>query len=303
MRMHKPLVAALLLVAVVGCGGSGGDRVGSTGSRSKVTVPSWAAEILAAPGPEGAAVMASSDLAVGDNRVAFLLVRANGARIERHSATVFYRPVAAGPTRAIRADPLRIGVEGGGHDVRGLYVAQLRFPAAGKFWIVVRPAGTAFQGFQLLEVKRRHAAPAVGDRAVASANPTLALLPAKKITTARPPDTALLRHSVADSLERGIPFVVAFATPAYCTSRTCGPTVDVVEAVRKRYAAHGIRFIHVEIYEGNKPHKGVNRWVREWRLPTEPWVFVVDGEGTIRARFEGAVSIDELAHAVREASA
>ena len=94
-------------------------------------------------------------------------------------------------------------------------------------------------------------------------------------------------------------FVVVFATPALCKSRVCGPTVDVVEKVRKRFAGKGLRFIHIEVYKDNRPAKGFSRWLREWRLPTEPWVFLVDGEGVIRAKFEGAVSVDEIEAAVR----
>ena len=34
--------------------------------------------------------------------------------------------------------------------------------------------------------------------------------------------------------------------------------------------------------------------VAEWGLPTEPWVFVVAADGTLAAKFEGAVGADEL---------
>ena len=94
--------------------------------------------------------------------------------------------------------------------------------------------------------------------------------------------------------------MVAFATPKYCTSRTCGPIVDVVSEVRRRHEADGIRFIHVEIYEGNDPAKGENRWVREWKLPSEPWVFLVGADGKIKARFEGTASVGELDAAVAQ---
>ena len=94
--------------------------------------------------------------------------------------------------------------------------------------------------------------------------------------------------------------MVAFATPKYCTSRTCGPVVDVVSAVRRKHEDSGIPFIHAEIYKDNDPTKGENTWVREWNLPSEPWVFLVGADGTIKARFEGTVSVDELDAAVNE---
>jgi hypothetical protein len=74
-----------------------------------------------------------------------------------------------------------------------------------------------------------------------------------------------------------------------------------VSAVRKQPGSAGVRFIHVEIYKDNDPAKGVNQWVTQWRLPTEPFTFVVDGKGVIRTRFEGAFSADELARAVARA--
>jgi hypothetical protein len=59
-----------------------------------------------------------------------------------------------------------------------------------------------------------------------------------------------------------------------------------------------VRFIHVEVYEGNDPSKGYNRWMQEWGLATDPWTFVVRADGKISARFEGLVSVHELEDAV-----
>ena len=107
----------------------------------------------------------------------------------------------------------------------------------------------------------------VGAAAIPSKTPTLANATLKQLTTSTKPDPELYRTSVADALAAKKPFVVAFATPKYCTSRTCGPVVDVVDAVRRKHEDAGIRFIHAEIYEDNDPTKGENTWVREWKLP------------------------------------
>ncbi|MFQ5427207.1 MAG: TlpA family protein disulfide reductase, partial [Gaiellales bacterium] len=109
-----------------------------------------------------------------------------------------------------------------------------------------------------------------------------------------------LRYSVQDSLEAGVPFVVTFATPEFCVSRVCGPVVDVVDLVRSEFEETGVRFIQVEIYQDNQPDLGVNQWVAEWNLNSEPWTFLVDGDGIIQGRFEGAFSADELRQAVAE---
>ena len=93
--------------------------------------------------------------------------------------------------------------------------------------------------------------------------------------------------------------MVTFATPKFCASRTSDPVVDVVDAVRRRLAARGIRFIHVEVLRGNDPSRGYNRWMREWGLASEPSTFVVGRDGRIQAKFEGSVSVTELAAAAR----
>jgi len=67
-----------------------------------------------------------------------------------------------------------------------------------------------------------------------------------------------------------------------------------------------VNFIHVEIYENLDATTREELWVVEavdvWRLPSEPWVFVVDATGTIAARFEGAVDPAELRAALEELS-
>jgi hypothetical protein len=152
-------------------------------------------------------------------------------------------------------------------------------------------------------VKAHSTSPAIGAKAPASNTPTLASVGghASAITTRAPPDRALLRYSITSSLAAHVPFVVAFATPRFCASRTCGPVVDVLDYVRRRFERRGVRFIHVEVYERNRPPLGYNRWMRQWRLTTEPWTFVVGRDGRIKAKFEGSVGVRELEQAVLHA--
>ena len=39
--------------------------------------------------------------------------------------------------------------------------------------------------------------------------------------------------------------------------------------------------------------------MKEWRLPTEPWIFLVGRDGRIESTFEGSVSPGELTAAVK----
>jgi hypothetical protein len=189
------------------------------------------------------------------------------------------------------------GFGGVGH----IYVVHLRVPRPARYWLVAEPVGARIQALGTLEVKRRSDSVSVGARAPASATPTLASAhgAVSKLTTRVPPDRGLLRYSIASSLAAHRPFVVTFATPRYCTSRTCGPVVDVVDYARRRFAARGVRFIHVEVYTRNRPALGYNRWMHQWGLQSEPWTFLVGRNGRIEAKFEGSVSVRELDAAIR----
>jgi hypothetical protein len=96
------------------------------------------------------------------------------------------------------------------------------------------------------------------------------------------------------------PVVLLFATPALCQSRVCGPVVDVAEQV-KRDRPDDAAFIHMEIYNQNDPNKGLRPQVNAYHLRTEPWLFVINSDGTVSSRIEGAFSVDELNQAIDQA--
>jgi hypothetical protein len=184
-------------------------------------------------------------------------------------------------------------------EVSRIYVANLHVPRPGRYWLVAEPDRAQIQAIGTLEVTARTPSPAVGAKAPRSATPTLADASAARLTTRQPPDLGLLRYSVAGALAAHRPFVVTFATPKFCTSRICGPVVDVVDAVRKSFASGPVRFIHVEVFRDNDPAKGYNRWMRQWGLRSEPWTFLVGRDGRVKAKFEGSVSAAELTAAIR----
>jgi len=288
------VVAVLFAVAALsaGCGGSS--------TAHGLTLDS----ILNRPGPDIGVTAGAGDFAPGSVRFPFLVIASNAKPVERPAADVWVATSRDGkPFQHVRAKLEPIGVPGrseaafGG--VRRIYVAHLRLPRPGRYWLVAEPQGAKLQALGAIDVPARSRSVAVGARAPRSDTPTLATAPAAQITTSTPPDLPLLRYSVAQSLAAHVPFVVTFATPKFCTSRTCGPVVDVVEGVRKQFAARGIRFIHVEVFQDNDPTRGYNRWMRQWGLRSEPWVFLVGGDGRVKAKFEGSVSQAELDAAVR----
>jgi len=304
----RPAVALIALgcLFLAGCGGSrgGSDEV----SKTTATAPPGSLEALwRNPGPDVAIVPGTSDYGPGTNRVSFLIVDSKSQLVERPTARVW---VARGLKQKPYAETVArlepIGVPGGlKADAQNIYVAKIETPAPGTYWLLAEPVGgRRIQALGNVVVKKQPAAPAIGDRAIASRNPTVAGgRDPRRITTARPPDTELLRVSVAQALAAKKPFVVTFSTPQYCQTRACGPVVQVVQSVAKRWQPRGVDFIHIEIYKGNDPAQGTNRWVDEWRLQSEPFTFVVDRAGVIRAKLEGAFSAAELEAAVKKVAA
>jgi hypothetical protein len=156
-----------------------------------------------------------------------------------------------------------------------------------------------------LDVEGVSSAPAVGAVAPGSRTPTLDNRDGlEQLTTDPTPDEDLYRISIRDALAMDMPLVVTFSTPAYCQSAMCGPQVDVVGEVKDAFKDQ-VNFIHVEIYsnpheiEGDLSRAVVSPSVGEWKLPSEPFTFVVDAGEIITAKYEGFVSADELTEAVQ----
>ena len=291
MRLAAAVCLAVCSIAA-GCGGS-------SSAQEEPDAPTLE-ELWRAPGEDVAIVPGSADFGPGSVRLTFLVVDGHGRLVTAPSAKIWLaRSLESEPfaQTTARAEKIGVGaVEPG--EAEEIFVTQLELDEPGTYWVLAEPVGAAkrIQAVGNVVVAEETKAPDVGEPAPASDTPTLENATLEQLTTAGEPDRELYRSSVAEALAAKKPFVVAFATPKYCTSRTCGPVVDVVSEVRERHP--GLRFIHVEIYEGNDPAQGENEWVREWGLPSEPWIFLVGADGKIRERFEGTVSVRELDGAV-----
>jgi hypothetical protein len=302
MRPAAALTVLSCLLLLGGCGGSGEGSSATTEPGGGSTLE----ELWREPGDDVAVIPGTESHEPGAVRVSFLVADAKGQLVTLPTAKVFVaHALDQRPFLETEAKLERIGVPGGVEaDATHIYVATLKLPRVGKYWMLAEPEGgkTKVQALGNVVVVKDDPAPDVGDPAIASDTPTLASAggDAAAITTRTPPDESLLEYSVADSLAAKVSFVVTFATPKFCSSRTCGPVVDVVEEVQHRLEGENVRFIHVEVYEDNDPALGYNEWMGEWRLQTEPWTFLVDSNGKIVDRFEGTVSVNELETAVRE---
>lgn len=181
-------------------------------------------------------------------------------------------------------------------DAIGLYVVRATFDEEGTWWVRLRPEGMGPTQQAAFTVSATDPVPGVGDPAPAVPTSTLADHPLEEISSDDEPDPAFYELSLDVALANRRPTVVVFATPAFCVSQTCGPMLDQVKAVAPAHPA--ANFLHVEIYENldatSAEELNIVPAVTAWGLPSEPWVFVIDSQGNVAARFEGAMLTSEL---------
>ena len=97
--------------------------------------------------------------------------------------------------------------------------------------------------------------------------------------------------------------MIAFATPAFCQTQFCGPVMETVVIPAWQRYRDRVQFIHVEPWDLTKARNGslvpVDA-VQQWGLLSEPFVFVIDADGKVAAKFEGIVGADELDAAIEQ---
>lgn len=197
----------------------------------------------------------------------------------------------------------------------GVYVADVSPPTSGEYGVefTTTPAGGEAEVIRTtMEVQPSSDVVSVGDRAPASSTPTLDQVggDVSKISTDPKPVKAFYETSIAQALAAKDPFVVAFATPKFCVTQQCGPTLDRLKPIAERHPK--VTVINVEPYllqdvDGQlQPVLDANgdltptQATNEWHLPTEPWVFVVDRNGVVTHSFMLIFSDEELDAAMAE---
>jgi hypothetical protein len=122
-----------------------------------------------------------------------------------------------------------------------------------------------------------------------------------EIDSSVPPNPALHELTIAEALETGKPVVVAFVTPAFCETRFCGPVMDEVILPTMAEFGDAVEFIHIEPFDLPEIRAGrrvVSPTVEEWGVLSEPFVFVLNPDGTVAAKFEGIMEAEELSAAL-----
>jgi len=173
---------------------------------------------------------------------------------------------------------------------RGVYVVEAQLPTAGS-WEARAHTRNERVPFAF-SVKTAPEAPVIGAAAPRIPSPTTTnRLDVKPICTRIPP-CPLHEQSLDQLVGTGTPVAVLFATPARCQSQYCGPVLDELLDLRAEFGDR-IHLVHVEIYRSNRG-ADLAPTVEGWGLPSEPWLYTLDGAGTIRGRLDGAFAQAEI---------
>lgn len=333
----RPVRAALaipaLALALAVAAGCGGDDEGTTvapakgqarssGVQKTVEFPEAGGRSLdeVREGMQQGLVLAPSVsvLHPGVNRYAFALFDAARKQVAGAPAAIYVsrndgtgvRGPYTARSESLAVEPqYRSRTSSGDPDAaESVYVADVKFPKTGRYRVTAvteldgRRVSTSSFTAEVRATDAEGLPPAVGDAAPSVNTPTLDDVAgdAARLTTRVPPAKALIAANLRDVLGDK-PVVLLFATPALCQSRVCAPVVDVTEQVRSERDDDDVAFIASEIYRENRVEQGLRPAPAAFRLPTEPWLFVLDRAGRVAERIEGAFSARELEAAIRRA--
>jgi hypothetical protein len=296
------LVASLVLAVVIaGCG--------PVGTSSASSAPPSA-------GPTRIPILIDVQDSVGPSRFLFALADAQNNSIgspDLPARVAFFDLAKSATTPTATVDARFIWTIQG---TKGIYAADVTFTAAGD-WAAdfsTTKGGLAETTRVKFQVADKSSTPAIGTKAPVTKTPTLADVDGdvQRLSTDQHPDLDFYRVSVDQAIKEHRAFVLVFATPAFCTSRQCGPTLDAVKEIAK--GAPRMTFINVEPYKltftGGRLQPVLDAGgqlqatdvTNAWGLLTEPWIFVVDRNGIVRGSFAVIAGPEELKAAIAAVS-
>jgi hypothetical protein len=310
-------VTAALLVVLAGCTSGGG----SASPSANPSASAGACATTLAPSSEAVSTWQGAQtpsifpliidpgvLACGANRMMFSFLDAQNVPVASPDRTVkvaIYDLGASMEQPVAETDATFIwAIEG----ERGVYIANVDLPTAGTYGaeFTTQLADAAPETIKVtFDSRPERTVVSVGDPAPPSDTPTLADVDGdvSRISTDPDPVEAFYEVSVADAITAKEPFVLVFATPKFCATAQCGPTLDRIKPIAAAYP--DMTFINVEPYQLEEVDGQLQPVLTdgnlttttatdEWGLPSEPWIFVVDGDGIVQGSFMLIVGDEEL---------
>jgi hypothetical protein len=329
-------LAALLcaLVLAAGCGGDeeSGDPIsqvpneGGLQERVRAAAAPKESEFPAASGKTlqelaeeikgGGSVeagLATSVFTVGRDRIAFGVIDDAGQFVYGKTA-VYVAPTPNDAAKGPFVAPADVLVTEGRYRSRqaasendpfaAVYQAQVPFNKKGAWSIltVTEQEGRLLAAPAQVQVntKKTDPIPDVGESAPRVKTDTEASAKGnlEAIDTRVPPSD--MHDASLDEVLGKKPVALLFATPQLCQSRVCGPVTDIALQMKATYGDR-MEFIHQEVYVDNDPNKGLREPLKQFRLRTEPWLFVFDESGRITARLEGSFGLTAFEEAIETA--
>jgi hypothetical protein len=252
--------------------------------------------------------LVSSELTVGPNRVLMTIIDQQNHNIAAADADLnlaFYNLAANPKTPAMTASGSFLDT---GTTAAGFYHATADFPCWGDWGVeatFIQPSGSNTARITF-SVSPTSSTPAIGAKAPPADTPTATdAAGIAKISTDTTPDPDYYKMTITQAEQAGKPAVIVFATPAFCRTATCGPTLDRVQSVGEPYKPM-INFVHVEPYILQETPTGLQPVLDKdgnlqvvpaalaFGLPTEPYTFVLDAQGRVAYKFDGIMAEDEL---------
>ncbi|CAN5362315.1 thioredoxin family protein [soil metagenome] len=113
------------------------------------------------------------------------------------------------------------------------------------------------------------------------------------------PQCGMHEMSLDEALTSGRPVALMFATPQFCQTAVCGPSVLTLDSLRNQGGWGDTIFVHSEIFAEEPSGTGVAgtplvEAVEAWGLPTEPWFFTIGSDGMIQDRLDGPMPMPIL---------
>lgn len=309
---RRAMLAGGAAAALAACGGGSSTTEAATGSELPSpgeTVPLPNAtdvvqDALAAAGLEGAELALTpqttwSELLVGVTTSLLLVVTDDAGELVTDPVDVWLvdldGELAAGPMTTTWNPDDRLPTQG----LHAVEVA-LEEDQTGTFDLVVATADGARAGSAGINAipPAESIAPANGEVMPALATATTDDEMGVDDLCTREEDCGLHDVSLDKALGGDQPVVLCVSTPEFCATAICGPVLEDVLSVSED--TDDAIFIHVEPYSDAEltPVDLVN----ELQLPTEPWTWVLQSDGTIVERFPGPVLPDLLRAAVGAAA-
>lgn len=286
-------LATVAGLSVSACGGGGGEN-GSAFTADSLPDPNAEQNLFVQ--------LASLEVLTGQGRwLAFGASNADQSPIAADTTVqVYLRTIAAtaedsevvvGPLDATFSPPAATGLP--------VYFVQTDLEEEGVFEIVA-VAGEDFGtgAIQVVDPTNSRVVSADGETLVPGAMAVSVPTPTTtddlgvfSICTQDPP-CGMHEMSLDEALETGRPVALMFATPQFCQTAVCGPSVATLDDLRTGGDWGDTIFIHSEIFAEEPSGTEVATTpttpaVSAWGLPTEPWLFTVQGDGNIMERLDG----------------